>query len=72
MRPTFGIKRNSVPVSLKRWPSDKAEAKQIKSAGASKMSLGFSPAALQEIQLFHEFHTQMDSPRGHHNIIQFL
>jgi serine/threonine protein kinase len=62
-------KENFVPVSLKRWPSDKAEAKQIKSADVSKMSLGFSPAALQEIQLLREFHAQVDSPRGHPNII---
>jgi serine/threonine protein kinase len=58
-----------ISVSLKRWPSDKAETKQIKSTRASRMSSGFSPAALQEIQLLHELHAQIGSPCGHPNIM---
>eukprot|EP00590_Aulacoseira_subarctica_P005883 CAMPEP_0172434762 /NCGR_PEP_ID=MMETSP1064-20121228/70806_1 /TAXON_ID=202472 /ORGANISM="Aulacoseira subarctica , Strain CCAP 1002/5" /LENGTH=428 /DNA_ID=CAMNT_0013183007 /DNA_START=1238 /DNA_END=2524 /DNA_ORIENTATION=+ len=36
------------------------------------MPVGFSPAALQEMQLLQELHSQVDSPRGHPNIIMPL
>ena len=62
-----------VAVSLQRWPSEKVESRELakskKSKRAAGMGMGFSAAALQEMQLLSELHSAIPSPQGHPNII---
>ena len=62
-----------VAVSLQRWPSEKVESREIEKAKkykqAAGMGMGFSAAALQELQLLGELHSVIPSPQGHPNII---
>ena len=61
----------SVAVSLQRWPPEKVSHNEKKKAKKSKrrIELGFSPAALQVMQLLTRLHTLIDSPRGHPNFV---
>lgn len=57
-----------VPISLQKWPSEKVDIRERKSSGkVSSMDMGFSAAALQEMQLLEQLHHQIPSPRGHPN-----
>jgi len=61
-----------VSTSLQRWPSLKVELREKgKSDGQhkTKMDIGFSPAALQEMQLLHQVHRQVPSTQGHPNFV---
>jgi serine/threonine protein kinase len=59
-----------VAVSLQQWPPEKVSSNELKKAKAKKQKrLGFSPAALQEMQLLTRLHRLIDSPRGHPNFI---
>jgi serine/threonine protein kinase len=62
-----------VAVSLQRWPSEKVETRELekskKSKGAINLGMGFSAAALQEMQLLTELHSIIPSPQGHPNFI---
>jgi len=63
-----------VAVSLQRWPSEKVETRELeKSKKTSKrspgMGMGFSAAALQEMQLLNELHSVIPSPQGHPNFV---
>ena len=58
----------SVAVSLQRWPPEKVEMKENSSSGKS-MQMGFSAAALQEMQLLHQLHFLIPSPQGHPNFM---
>ena len=57
----------SVAVSLQRWPPGKIEQKE-KARGGS-MQVGFSPTALQEMQLLQQLHFLIPAPQGHPNFI---
>ncbi|KAG7353333.1 nuclear protein SET [Nitzschia inconspicua] len=68
-----------VAVSLHRWPSEKVAAreqvkrknsdtKNIKKPRKPIMEVGFSPGALQELQLLRQLHGLIDSPQGHPNL----
>ena len=59
---------NSIAISLQRWPPEKIEMKEQSSSGQS-MQMGFSVAALQEMQLLHQLHVLIPSPKGHPNFI---
>jgi histone-lysine N-methyltransferase SETD2 len=70
------LKENFLPVSVQRWPSEKIEKKESASAAAKSkkaksaaMSIGFSAAALQEIQMFKKLHCAIPTPQGHPNFI---
>jgi serine/threonine protein kinase len=58
----------SVPISLQRWPPEKIEMKE-KITSERNMQMGYSVAALQEMQLLHELHFLIPSPQGHPNFI---
>ncbi|KAL3757051.1 hypothetical protein ACHAWU_002890 [Discostella pseudostelligera] len=58
----------SVAVSLQRWPPEKIEMKENSSSGQS-MQMGYSAAALQEMQLLHQLHFLIPSPQGHPNFM---
>ncbi|CAB9501744.1 36 and H4 lysine-20 specific [Seminavis robusta] len=65
-----------VAVSLQRWPSEKVETRELektkkskKSKRSSGLGMGFSAAALQEMQLLNELHSVIPSPQGHPNFI---
>ena len=67
-----------VAISLHRWPSEKVAARErvkSKQADAKKpksrkplMEVGFSPGALQELQLLRQLHGLINSPQGHPNL----
>lgn len=59
----------TVPLSLQRWPPEKVQNKEQKTAGEDIMQMGYSAAALQEMQLLHELHFLIPSPQGHPNFI---
>jgi serine/threonine protein kinase len=59
---------HSIAISLMRWPPEKIETKEQSSAGQG-MQMGFSVAALQEMQLLHQLHILIPSPKGHPNFI---
>eukprot|EP00977_Amphora_coffeiformis_P009293 scaffold2103_cov185-Amphora_coffeaeformis.AAC.38 len=63
--------KSSVAVSLQRWPPEKVSRNEKKRTSKSKrrIDLGFSPAALQEMQLLTRLHTLIDLPRGHPNLV---
>ncbi|KAL7506486.1 hypothetical protein ACHAXN_004987 [Cyclotella atomus] len=58
---------HSIAISLQRWPPEKIELKEQSSSG--QMQMGFSVAALQEMQLLHQLHILIPSPKGHPNFI---
>lgn len=62
---------SAVAVSLQQWPPEKVSQNEKKRATKSKRSidLGFSAAALQEVQLLTRLHTLIESPRGHPNFL---
>eukprot|EP00956_Cyclotella_meneghiniana_P044340 scaffold313154_cov96-Cyclotella_meneghiniana.AAC.3 len=64
------IKRDShsIAISLTRWPPEKIEMKE-QSGSSQNMQMGFSVAALQEMQLLHQLHILIPSPKGHPNFI---
>ena len=55
-----------VAVSMQRWPPEKIHNKEGKDGKNS--STGFSPAALQELQLLTQLHSLIPSPTGHPNL----
>eukprot|EP00970_Alexandrium_tamarense_P002889 scaffold417_cov184-Alexandrium_tamarense.AAC.18 len=57
-----------VAISLQRWPPEKIENKEQSNAD-NNMQMGFSVAALQEMQLLHQLHFLIPSPQGHPNFI---
>jgi serine/threonine protein kinase len=68
-----------VAVSLQRWPSEKVAAreqvkgktqdiKKSKKPRKATMEVGFSPGALQELQLLRQLHGLIESPQGHPNL----
>jgi len=67
-----------VAVSLHRWPSEKVaareqlrakrDAKKGKKLKQTVVQVGFSPAALQEMQTLRQLHDLIDSPQGHPNL----
>lgn len=65
----------SVDVSFQRWPAKKVElrerSKKKSCAGECKavMDMGFSAAALQEMQLLSQIHNQIFAPQGHPNFV---
>ena len=64
------VKENDrlVPISLQRWPPEKIDIKE-RSTEMGSMQMGYSPAALQEMQLLHELHFLIPSPQGHPNFV---
>jgi len=73
-----GASDRFVAVSLHRWPSEKVAAREQsrakRNAKKGKMSkqtvtqVGFSPAALQEMQTLRQLHGLINSPQGHPNL----
>jgi serine/threonine protein kinase len=62
----------AVAVSIQRWPSEKVSNKELELSKKSKgkrMQIGFSAAALQEMQLLRQLHGLIPSPQGHPNFI---
>jgi serine/threonine protein kinase len=67
-----------VAVSLHRWPSEKVaareqarakrDAKKGKKSKKTVNQVGFSPAALQEMQTLRQLHGLINSPQGHPNL----
>ena len=74
---TVGAKKEAqdqksfVAVSLQRWPPEKVSQDEDKKASKSKKNIpvGFSPAALQEMQLLVRLHSSIGSSRGHPNFV---
>ena len=62
-------KNCSVAVSLQRWPPEKIAMKERSTSGHENMQMGYSVAALQEMQLLHQLHFLIPSPQGHPNFI---
>lgn len=61
-----------MPISLQRWPPKKVSRKETAKAKQSKaepMQMGFSAAALQEIQILKQLHGVIPSPQGHPNFL---
>jgi len=56
----------STAISLQRWPPEKTEVKERARGG---MDVGFSPAALQEMQILSKLHSIIPGPQGHPNIM---
>jgi len=59
----------TVAISLQRWPPEKIERKEQQSTPGESMQMGYSVAALQEMQLLHQLHFLIPSPQGHPNFI---
>ena len=72
-KPNDDYRSKAMNVSLQRWPSKKVETRERSKKSSSNgnpkraMKLGFSAAALQEMQLFYQIHYQIQSPQGHPN-----
>ena len=59
-------------VSLQEWPPEKVAAKEVAKFSRSKgekIPIGFSAAALQELQLFKQLHGLICTPLGHPNLL---
>lgn len=72
MSKSFDIEKrddqSDIHISFQRWPAKKIEMKErSKKSGSNGMSMGFSAAALQEMQLLYQIHCQIQSPQGHPN-----
>ena len=64
---------NEKSVALAKWPNEKVvrkEAEKFKQAKGKAMKFGFSPGALQEMQLLNHLHCCNGSPHGHPNFIR--
>lgn len=59
------------PVSYQKWPPEKVEKKERKMAETKQTSslIGFSPAALQEMQVLKQVHGVIPSTTGHSNFV---
>lgn len=57
-----------LPVSLQRWPPEKVACKE-KNSKSEPMQMGFSAAALQEMQILKQLHGVIPSPQGHPNFV---
>lgn len=70
---TMGVEaqenNRSVAISLQRWPPEKIAMKERSTSGHENMQMGYSVAALQEMQLLHQLHFLIPSPQGHPNFI---
>ena len=55
-------------LSMQRWPSDKILKREQDRARSANL-LGFSAAALQEMQLLHKMHSLIPSAKGHPNFL---
>jgi serine/threonine protein kinase len=72
VRAPEGGGNRAVAVSIQRWPSEKVSNKELEASEKSKgkrMQMGFSAAALQEMQLLRQLHGLIPSPQGHPNFI---
>lgn len=58
-----------IAVSMQRWPSEKVSSKEQGKSSSKQSQLGYSPAALQELQLLTQLHSLIPSPQGHPNFI---
>ena len=58
-----------VAVSMQRWPSEKVSSKEQGKSSSKQSQLGYSPAALQEMQLLTQLHSLIPSAHGHPNFI---
>lgn len=61
-----------MPVSVQRWPPSRVASKEKAKSKKSKtepMQMGFSAAALQEMQLLKQLHSIIPSNQGHPNFI---
>jgi serine/threonine protein kinase len=78
-RPSNSNNERFVAVSLHRWPSEKVanrehiktrklDNKKLKKSRKPVMEIGFSPGALQELQLLRQLHGLIQSPHGHPNL----
>jgi len=56
-----------VDISFQRWPLKKIEVRERANFKSNQMNMGFSAAALQEMQLLTQFHGQIALPQGHPN-----
>jgi len=54
------------PVSLQRWPAEKAEIRERSKGG---MDMGISATSLQEMQLLQQLHFLIPAPQGHPNFV---
>ena len=63
-----GVERQ-VAVSMARWPPEKIASREQDKVKSKHLPVGFSPAALQEIQLLKELHSLIPSPEGHPNLV---
>ena len=59
----------NIALSLQRWPAEKTAAKEKATTKDDKMEMGYSVAALQEMQLLHQLHFLIPSPHGHPNFV---
>jgi len=76
--PSNGAADRFLAVSLHRWPSEKVaareqlrakkDAKKGKKSKKTVVQVGFSPAALQEMQMLRQLHGLINSPQGHPNL----
>mmetsp|Transcript_29511 Transcript_29511/g.65009 ORF Transcript_29511/g.65009 Transcript_29511/m.65009 type:complete len:1964 (+) Transcript_29511:229-6120(+) len=57
----------SVAISVQQWPPGKIDQKEKSRKEA--MRVGFSPTALQEMQLLQQLHHLIPAPQGHPNFI---
>lgn len=63
----IAIRDRSVAVSVQQWPPEKIGQKEKAKKGA--MRVGFSPSALQEMQLLQQLHHVIPAPQGHPNFV---
>ena len=70
--PVHGPRDKFKAVSFQRWPPEKVESRENRNLSKSKTGrqyIGFSPAALQEVQLMKQIHDAIPSPFGHPNFM---
>jgi serine/threonine protein kinase len=58
-----------VAVSMQRWPSEKVANKEHGKSSSKQTQLGYSPSALQEMQLLTQLHSLIPLSQGHPNFI---
>ena len=61
------IRDRTVAISVQQWPPEKIGQKEQAKKGT--MRVGFSPSALQEMQLLQQLHHMIPAPQGHPNFI---
>lgn len=66
-----GSQERFTAVSLQQWPSEKVGNKELEKLKSKKntMQMGFSAAALQEMQLLTQLHSLISLPFGHPNFV---